>query len=138
MARLRVPGMALALLAGVGGCGWPGRERVPDSDALRLSFEDRPEPDVFLHEGPAQRDAPGGAPGLWATVPDLPQPERALVVNLGNRRKVAVSLFQARRGGATTLSGEAADALGVADVPASVRITALRSEPRLGTTTGRF
>jgi hypothetical protein len=104
---------------------------------LRLSFEDQPEPDVFLHEGPAQRDASDGAPGLWAAVPDLAQPERALVVNVRNRRKVEVSLFRAR-GGAAILSGEAADALGVGGVAVPVRITALRREPRLDTTSGRF
>ena len=56
MARPRCPGMVLALAA-LAGCGWLGDGPEPGAGGLRLSFEDQPEPDVFLHEGPAQRDA---------------------------------------------------------------------------------
>ena len=51
----------LALLALLAACG---RSDAPENDAgdkpVRLSFEDRPEPDVFSLEGPGTRDGPEG------------------------------------------------------------------------------
>ena len=128
---------ALLLLALLAACG---RDRAPPpgEGELRLRFEDRAEPAAFAREGLAERDAADGAAGLWAAVRGLPRPERAEVVNPKNRRKVVVALFTAPRGGPEIrLSNAAADALGITD-PTAVRITALRSEPQIDTTKGRF
>jgi hypothetical protein len=127
----------LAVLAVLAACG---REDSPPTaeGALRLTFEDRAEPAVFSREGTAIRDDPKGAAGLWAAVRGLPRPERALVENPANGRKVNVALFSASPSGPDIrLSNEAADALGITD-PATVRITALRSELQIDTTKGRF
>ncbi|HRO13332.1 MAG TPA: hypothetical protein PK452_17540, partial [Amaricoccus sp.] len=60
-----------------------------------------------------------------------------LVENRANGRTVIAALFAAPRGAPDIrLSNAAADALGVTDA-ASVTITALRSEPRIDTTTSR-
>ena len=132
--RRAVP--TLALLAFVAACGNPGVAPTPEG-AVRIRFVDREAPAAFSREGEALRDGPDGSPGLWAAVRGLPRPERAEVVNLANRRKVIVALFNAGRTGADIrLSAEAADALRVTDT-APVRITALRREPRIGTTKGR-
>jgi hypothetical protein len=128
---------ALLLLALLAACG---RDRAPPpgEGELRLRFEDRAEPAAFSREGLAERDAPDGAAGLWAAVRGLPRPERAEVVNPENRRKVVVALFSAPRDGPEIrLSNAAADALEITD-PSAVRITALRSEPQIDTTKGRF
>ncbi len=129
---------ALVLLAVLTACGRPDGEAPPAEGAMRLSFEDRPEPAAFAREGPAVRDGPEGSAGLWAAVRGLPRPERALVENPANGAEVVVALFAAsagpgdpplqrsrrrpedRRGGAT------------------VRITALRRELQIDTTKGRF
>ncbi|MFO1210303.1 MAG: hypothetical protein U1E40_13955 [Amaricoccus sp.] len=124
---------ALALAA----CGRHGG--TTDGQGIALRFEDKAEPGVFSGEGPAVRDGPKGAGGLWAAVAGLPRPERGLVVNAGTGAKVVVALFAAGKGGpAIRLSNEAADALGIGDDPVPVRITALRREPELDTTRGRF
>jgi hypothetical protein len=131
----------LALAAGLVACGRVagGADEAPRG-GLQIRFEDKPEPAVFALEGPAVRDAPKGADGLWAAVAGLPRPERALVVNTGNRRKVVVALFAAPKGAAipVRLSNAAADALGIGDAPEDVKITALRREPKVRTTGGRF
>jgi hypothetical protein len=124
----------LALLACLTGCARP--EGAPEP-RYSLSFEDRAEPEVFAREAPAVRDREGGAAGLWAAVRGLPRPERALVVNLGTGAEVAVALFRASAD-PVRLSNEAADALGIGAAPVRVRITALRQEVKLDTTTGRF
>ena len=127
----------LAVLAVLAACGRDGAPPPPEG-ALRLTFEDRAEPAAFSREGTATRDGPKGAAGLWAAVRGLPRPERALVENTANGRKVTLALFAASGSGPDIrLSIEAADALGITD-PAAVRITALRSEPQIDTTKGRF
>ena len=143
MARLgrgrSIGGLALlAMLAACGGSDAPPPD--PGDEPVRLSFEDRPEPDVFRLEGPGTRDGPEGTAGLWTAVVGLKHPERGLVVNTRNHRKVVTALFTARAGTdpAIRLSNEAADALGIGDDPSPVSITALRREPRLDTTKGRF
>jgi hypothetical protein len=114
-------------------CGEP-----PPEGALRLRFEDRAEPEAFSRSGTAVRDRPGGAAGLWAAVRGLPRPERALVENPDNGEEVVVALFAAPGSGPDIrLSNAAADALGITGT-APVRITALRSEPEIDTTSGRF
>ena len=114
--------LALCLAACAGG--------PPDDDALRIRFEDRAAPGAFELTGTGVRDDPDGAPGLWAAVPGLPRPERAEVVNLDTRDRATVALF--RSAGATIrLSNEAADALGIAEGTAPVRVTALRSVPEI-------
>jgi hypothetical protein len=126
--------LALGLLAACAPAGAP----PPGEGELRLRFEDRPEPAAFSREGPAVRDAPDGAPGLWAAVRGLPRPERARVETPENGRAVDVALFAAPAGAPEIrLSNAAADALRITGA-ARVRITALRSEPRIDTTTGRF
>jgi hypothetical protein len=119
---------ALALMIGLAACGLQDAPGNPG--AMRISFDDRPEPGAFEREGPAVRDAPDGAAGLWAAVPGLPRPERARVVNLENRAEVTVALFRTA-GGPIRLSHEAADALGIGGEPATVRITALRRLPQI-------
>ena len=112
---------------------------APAGQGIALRFEDKAEPGVFSGEGPGVRDGPKGAGGLWAAVAGLPRPERGLVVNTKTGAKVVVALFAAGKGGpAIRLSNETADALGIGDDPVPVRITALRREPELDTTRGRF
>jgi hypothetical protein len=126
----------LLLVAMLAACARPGG--APDADRpLRLRFEETPAPDVFSLEAPAVRDRGEGAGGLWAVVPGLPRPERALIVNLDTGAEAVVALF-AGRGEAVRLSNEAAEALGIGDEAAGVRVTALRSRPALDTTRSRF
>lgn len=120
-----VGGLILALA--LAGCGFGGEPGPPE----RLGFEDRLAPEAFEREAPAVRDAPDGAAGLWAAVPDLPRPERALVLNIANGDEVEVALFAGRRGTPVRLSVEAAEALGIGDDPVNVRITALRRQPKI-------
>ena len=128
---------ALGLVVLLAACGRFGDGERPDG--LQIRFEDRAEPEAFTREGTAVRDTPDGAPGLWVAVRDLPRPERAEVVNLRNRRKTEVALFAARGSDPEIrLSNEVADLLVVTDAPARVRITALRREPQIDTTGGRF
>ena len=131
----------LALAVALVACGRSDDAVDPSpSGGLQIRFEDKPEPDVFEFEGPAVRDGAKGADGLWAAVAGLPRPERALVVDTDNGRKVVVALFAAPRGAAVQvrLSNDAADALRMGDGPETVRITALRREPKIATTRGRF
>jgi hypothetical protein len=125
IAALAVSGLTFA-------CG-PGESGGKAGDAgLRLSFEDREEPGVFRREGVGRRDPAGEAEGLWAVVPGLPRPERALVENLANGDRTVVALFAGRGDPADVrLSDEAAEALGIGDRPARVRVTALRAEPQI-------
>lgn len=134
--RRRVLGFGvLALAVALGGCAPPERQA---SDGLRLRFEDQEVPGAFSMEGTAVRDRLDGAAGLWASVPGLKRPERALVENPATGRTVVVALYSGGRGGAVRLSGQAAERLGVEDRPVTVRITALRQAPQIDTTTGRF
>jgi hypothetical protein len=109
-----------------------GLSSAPEGNpgTLQISFEERAEPGVFEREGPAVRDAPDGAAGLWAAVPGLPRPERARIINLETRAEVTVALFAAGNG-PIRLSNEAADALGIGDRPVAVRVTALRRLPQI-------
>jgi hypothetical protein len=129
----------LALAVALVGCARSEDAGAPRG-GLQIRFEDRPEPGVFTLEAPAARDAPKGADGLWAAVAGLPRPERALVVNSRNGRKVVVALFAAPKSAATPieLSNEAADALGMSDAPEVVKITALRRETKIAPAKGRF
>lgn len=132
--RGRSIGLSLAVL--LAACGRPGGG---PRGGLEISFEDRAEPAAFTREGPAVRDRPDGATGLWAAVRGLPRPERAEVANPANGATVVVALFAAGGGAPDIrLSNAAADVLGIGNAPAPVRITALRSEPVLDTTPGRF
>ncbi|MBP7002603.1 hypothetical protein [Amaricoccus sp.] len=130
---------AATLAAALAGCATPAADPPPPAprgpEELRLSFEDMLAPGVFDWTGPAAAD-PEGAPGLWAVVPGLARPERARVALAGGEAHVDVALFRgaAGRGGAIRISAAAAEALGVGDGPARVRVTALRREPRLAET----
>jgi hypothetical protein len=121
---------ALALTALLSACGPLGPAGEED---MRLTFEDRPEPAAFDRGGLAVRDAPDGAEGLWAAVAGLPRPERARIVNVDTGDEVVVALFAAGRGSGVDirLSNEAADALGIADRPTPVHVTALRRRPAI-------
>jgi hypothetical protein len=135
--RGRGRSIGLALAALLAACGGPDGEA--GQGGLRLSFEDRAEPAAFAREGLGVRDRPGGAAGLWAAVRGLPRPERAEVTNPVSGASVVVALFAAGPSAPDIrLSNAAADALGIGARPAPVRITALRSEPVLDTTPGRF
>jgi hypothetical protein len=116
--------LALALCAA--GCG----ARTAGDEGLSIRFEDHAEPAAFERTGSAVRDAPDGAPGLWAAVPGLPRPERAEIVNLDSRNRTTVALFRAS-GTTIRVSNEAADLLGIADGAVPVRVTALRSVPAI-------
>ena len=118
---------ALALAGMVAGCGLGDRH----SGGLSLSFEDRPEPEVFTLEGVGRRDAAGGAGGFWAVVGGLARPERARVENLATGERVIVALFAGGLGGEVRLSVSAAEALDIGAEPARVRVTALRRAPVL-------
>lgn len=124
--------MGLALL--VAACG-RGEALGPSSqDALGLSFEETPQPEIFVREGVAVRAGAGAAEGMWAVVADLPRPERAEVLNLSTGARATVALFQGSLDGEDAevqLSAAAADAIGVGEQPEVVRVTALRREPRL-------
>ena len=128
--------LALAVAATLAACGRPGGGEA--RSGISFTFEDRAAPGAFLLEGGAVRDRPDGADGLWAAVRGLPRPERALVLNTATGAEVVVALFAASSGPPIRLSNAAADAIGLADAPQAVRITALRRAPRLDTTKGRF
>jgi hypothetical protein len=112
-------------LPGLGGGAAAGAD-----DTLDLRFEDVLAPEAYLREGPARVDA-GEAAGFWAIVPGLPRPERALVENLGSGATAEVALFRGPASGGIRLSAAAAEALGIGAAPAPVRVTALRSVPRI-------
>ncbi len=129
----------LAVVAALAACGPRAGEPPGTPGQLRISFEDRPQPGVFLLEAPAVRDKPKGAAGLWAAVAGLKRPERAEAVNLASGAAVEVALYAAGRSGPPLrLSNEAADALGIGAVPVKVRVTALRQRPVVDTTNGGF
>lgn len=130
---------AFAMVAALPACGRfasdsDSRPAGVNGDVLALSFEDAPEPGVFVLQADAVRDEAEGAGGLWAAVEDLDRPERAEAVNLETGKAVVVALYRASRpGGPIRLSNEAADALGVGEGPVNVRITALRRKPVVAT-----
>ncbi len=138
--KLRRSMIWLALLAELAACGRFGGAAHPPEGGMRIRFEDKAEPSVFALEASAVRDRKDGAAGLWAAVKGLPRPERGLVVNTATGNKVVVALFSAPPDAASPvrLSNDAADVVGIGDRPTEVRITALRREPRLDTTRGRF
>jgi hypothetical protein len=119
------------------GCARPGDGPLDPDRPFQLRFEDAAAPAVFSLEAPAVRDREGGTDGLWAVVPGLPRPERALLVNPATGAEVVVALF-AGRDGPVRVSNAAADALGIGDSPLPVQVTALRRRPALDTTRGRF
>lgn len=110
------------------------RARGPGLD-LDVTFEDHPRPDILSRTGNAIRDRdPEAIPGLWGVVPGLPRAETALVENTHTGASIALPLFSGSTGSRTIairLSPQAADALGILEAPAPVRITALRREPVL-------
>lgn len=131
---MRLVGLTGLLLLSACGRLALGDGPAPEEGDISLRFEEKPAPDVFLIESEARRDKPGGAAGLWAAVQGLRRPERAEAVNLATGRSVDLALYSAGKGGAAIrLSDEAAEALGIADQPVKVRITALRQQPVIGT-----
>ena len=130
--RRRARGIGLlAMTALLAACSRFGEPGAPAESGLAIRFEDRAEPQVFEREGPARRDHADGAAGRWATVPGLPRPERARVVNVASGAATVVALFVGQPGAPIRLSNEAADALGIGEEPATVHITALRSRPEV-------
>lgn len=121
---------ALMLLAACGG------EQAADGPqpAIRISFEPREAPEVFLREGPGRR-TDTGTEGLWAVVGGLGRAESAMVRNLASGAEVRVALFAGRpAGGALVeLSSQASDALGIGADPVEVRVVAVRDEPTVAT-----
>lgn len=138
--RLRAAGLAGAAVLALAGCAPAGGGREP---GVGIAFDLVEAPAAFDLEGVARRpdrDAPGG---YWAVVPGLPRAESAVVRRAGgtNGKAVTVALFRAPRGqpaGEIILSEAAAAALGVADAPVRVRVTAVREEPELVFTANRF
>jgi hypothetical protein len=100
--------------------------------AFIVVFEPSAAPGVFEREGPGRRSARETG-GYWAVVAGLRRPESASVRNLATGAEVIVALFAGRPAGgaAAELSAAAADALGIEDAPARVRVTAIRNEPRV-------
>lgn len=135
--RLTRLAVAAALVAAMTGCAdapaEPAASALHGPEELRLRFEDVLAPSIFDWTGPAAAD-PDGAPGLWAVVPGLARPERGRVALAGGDAHVDVALFRGATGpgGSIRISAEAAEALGVGESAARVRVTALRREPRLG------
>jgi len=107
----------------------PAREDGERSAAVRIEIEEVLAPQVFQFEGEARVAGVDGPPGLWAAAPGLPRPERGEVLNPATGGTVKVSLFRAS-GGSITVSLAAAEALGMTG-NAPVRLTAVRSEPRV-------
>jgi hypothetical protein len=130
--RLRHGG-GLALAIACAGCALaPAPEGGDEPDTLAIAFETMAAPQAFFVEGLAVADRPDGVPGFWATVPRLPRPERALIVNAATGASVEAALFAGGRSTAPIrLSGAVAEALGIGADPEPVRITALRREPRI-------
>ena len=119
-------GLAVASALFLAACELRGEEE----EGMNIRFEDRAEPSVFERSGTAVRDRPDGAEGLWAAVPGLPRPERAELANLDTGDSVVVALFRA--GGDTIrVSNAAAEAIGLGEAGAAVRVTALRSVPEI-------
>lgn len=132
-AQARLIGM-LGLILALGACGGTDEIRAqPPEGGFAISFEDQAAPSVFEVEGEAMRGASDAAPGLWAAVPGLPRPERALIVRLEGRGRAVVSLFagQGPPGAPILLSPEAADALGIGATAVRVRVTALRRQAEI-------
>jgi hypothetical protein len=131
VARRRARGMGLLTLALlVAACGAGGDAANDSGD--RITFEDVQAPEVLDRRGMAIRDSDDGATGLWAAVPGLARPERAVAINLDTGAETEVALFSApRQTAAIRLSHEAADQLRVTDTPVEVRIVALRRKPAI-------
>ena len=108
--RGRRIGLTLAVL--LTACGRP--DGGAPGGGLQISFEDRAEPAAFTREGPAVRDRPDGAEGLWAAVRGLPRPQRARSDQPCKRRHRGGGALRRRRQPGIRLSNAAADALGTA------------------------
>jgi len=122
-------GMIAATLALAACAPGPARERPERNAALRIEIEEILAPQVFLIDGEARVASVDGPPGLWAAAPGLPRPERGEVLNLATGDTVKVSLFRAS-GRVISVSRAAAEAIGMVGT-APVRLTAVRSEPRV-------
>lgn len=130
---------AKAVLLGllVSGCVNPAGDEnrtAVSPEGMQITFEDVPEPNVLNLEGTAVRTADSSEGGLWGVVADLRRPESAVVEDRETGNMVTVSLFRATKslsGHVIMLSNMAADELEISDQPLRVRITALRSEPKL-------
>ncbi len=137
MVRLRsvrafTTAVMVALLPACAPTSAPTRPPAAGAAGLQLRFEDALAPGVFERTGLAVAEPPDGAAGLWAVVPGLPRPERARIENLGTGATTDVALFAGRGPrGAIRVSAEAAAALGLGATAATVRVTALRREPRI-------
>lgn len=125
---LLVLGLGLAACAGSGLRLASGEPAASSREGIRIAFEDVAAPDVLRIEGEAAVAGEEAGAGIWAAVPDLPRPERALVRSSQTGRTVLAALFggEDRR---PLLSHDAARALGIgANRTAPVTIVAVRSE----------
>ncbi len=131
----RAFGWALAALAA--GCAPEGGSRSgpagQDADPvrLRLAYVDVLAPQVYAREGRVRVEAEDAAAGFWAVAPGLPRAEHGRVENLATGATLDMPLFIGARSGAIRLSPAAAQALGIGEAPAFVRVTVLRREPRI-------
>ena len=128
MARAGI-GMIAAAFALIACAPVPGREDAPENAGLRIELEEVLAPQVFRTEGVARVAGADGPAGLWAAVPGLPRPERGEVLNPASGATVTVSLFRAS-GRGIRVSRAAAEAIGL-EVDGPVRVTAIRTEPRV-------
>lgn len=111
----------------------PDREADGAEPGLQIVMESNPRPDILSREGLAARSNSDAA-GNWGVVSNLAASEQVLVENTENGRRISIPLFSGPTGGNSVLlrvSSAAADDLGISDAPVTVRLTAIRIEPRL-------
>lgn len=124
---------ALLLLASAPlACGRRRESEDMGAPILGIEFGLIEAPEAFTYSGTALVARDGAPGGLWASVPDLPRPERGLVQVEATGRTLVLALFRAPAGSGLTLSAMSAAQLGLeAAETAHVSVQALRLQPRL-------
>ncbi len=97
---------------------------------IDVVLEDAVAPEAFQAVGEARRAGANSPRGAWVAAPGVTRPERVLVENLETGATAVAALFRAPDGG-FQVSEAVADAIGMPDRPARLRITAIRTEARI-------